>query len=315
VKALLQYRASPGFLMRLDAAATAAGVVAVAVDEADDAAFDAQVRDAHVLLHVLKPVTAAVMDAAPDLRLIQKIGVGVNTIDLEAARARGIAVANMPGTNSQAVAEMTLMLMLAVLRRATYFDGLTRTGEGWRPDLGLLDGVGEIAGRTVGFFGYGAAPTRLAQALHALGAEIVYHARSPKNDPLARFVSFDELLERADILSLHAPATEHTRGLFDAAAFSRLKPGAILINTARGELVDEDALLAALTTGHLGGAGLDVFAQEPLAAGHPLFHLPNVVLAPHVAWLTPETLDRSLVVAMENCVRLRDGRELLHRVV
>lgn len=314
MKALLQYRASPGFLNRLAEAAKAAGIVAVAVDEQDEAGFAREAADADVLLHVLKPVTATAMAAAPKLRLIQKIGVGVNTIDLAAAKARGIAVANMPGTNSQAVAEMTLMLMLATLRRTTYFDPLTRRGEGWRPDLSMLDGVGEIAGRTVGFFGYGAVPSRLTPALQALGAQVVYHARSPKADALARHVDFEELLAVSDILSLNAPATEQTRGLFDTAAFSKLKPGAVLVNTARGELVDEVALVAALKSGRLGGAGLDVFAQEPLPADHPLLALPNVVLAPHVAWLTPETLDRSLSVAIENCLRLQDGRPLLHQV-
>jgi phosphoglycerate dehydrogenase-like enzyme len=178
----------------------------------------------------------------------------------------------------------------------------------------MLDGVGEVSGRTVGFFGYGAVPSRLTPALQALGAQVVYHARSPKPETAARHVGFDELLAVSDILSLNAPATAETRGLFDTAAFSKLKPGAVLVNTARGELVDEVALVAALKSGRLGGAGLDVFAQEPLPTDHPLLALPNVVLAPHVAWLTPETLDRSLSVAIENCLRLQDGRPLLNQV-
>jgi phosphoglycerate dehydrogenase-like enzyme len=315
VKALLQYRASPGFLGRLDAAAKAAGIDVAAVDETDEAAFAREAADCDVLLHVLKPVTAAAMDAAPRLRLIQKLGVGVNTIDLDAARARAIAVANMPGVNSQAVAEMTLMLILATLRRAAYFDALTRRGEGWRPDLAMLDGVGEIAGRTIGFFGYGAVPSRLTPALRALGADVIYHARAAKPEGAGRYVGFDELLASADILSLHTPATPETRGRFDAATLAALKPGAILINTARGELVDEPALVAALQSGQLSAAGLDVFAQEPVSPANPLLAMPHVVLAPHVAWLTPETLDRSLAVAFENCARLRDGRSLLNHVV
>jgi phosphoglycerate dehydrogenase-like enzyme len=314
VKAILQYRASPGFRLHLEAAAAAAGVTAVVVDEQDEAAFVSEAADAEVLLHVLKPVTAAMMDRAPHLRLIQKIGVGVNTIDLEAAAARGVAVANMPGTNSQAVAEMTLLLMLGALRRAAYFDGLTRAGEGWRPDLTALDGVGEIAGRTVGFLGYGSIPSRLTPALKALGADVVYHARRARPDATARYVDFDQLLAISDILSLHLPATPDTRGLIDGPALARLPPGAILINTARGELVDQAALVAALQSGRLRAAGLDVFAREPLPIEDPLLQLPNVLLAPHLAWLTPETLERSLVVAIENCERIRDGRPLLHRV-
>jgi phosphoglycerate dehydrogenase-like enzyme len=315
VKALLHYRASLGLRRRFEEAASLAGISAVVVDEQDEAAFLREARHADVLLHVLQPVTAAMMDAAPRLRLIQKIGVGVNTIDLAAAKARSVAVANMPGTNSQAVAEMTLLLMLGALRRAAYFDALTRRGEGWRPDLEVLDGVGEIAGRTVGFLGFGAVPSRLTPALKALGAYVLYHARRERPHAPARFVSFDDLLANADILSLHVPATSQTRGLIGAAALARLKPGAVLVNTARGELVDEPALVQALRSGHLRAAGLDVFAREPMGADDPLFGLPNVVLSPHLAWLTPETLDRSFAVAIENCRRIQDGRPLLNEIV
>lgn len=315
MKALLHYRASPDFAAQLARAAEASGVRAVAVEEADDAGLGREIADADVLLHVLKPVTAAMLDRAPRLRLVQKLGVGVNTIDLEAARARGVAVANMPGVNSQAVAEMTLALMLATLRRLSYLDPLVRRGEGWRPDLSLIDGVGEIAGRTVGLVGYGGVPARLAPVLRAMGADILYTARTPKPGAVGRACGLADLLAASDIVSLHAPATEETRGMIDAAAIARMKPGAILINTARGELVDQEALVAALRSGRLGGAGLDVFAAEPLDPSDPLLSLPNVVLAPHMAWLTPETLARSLDVAMDNCRRLRDGAPLVHQVV
>jgi phosphoglycerate dehydrogenase-like enzyme len=315
VKAVLQYRASPGFHAQLARYAAEAGIEAVAVDELDDDAFRDQIAGAEVLLHVLKPVTAAMMDQAPHLKLIQKLGVGVNTIDLEAARVRGIAVSNMPGVNSQAVAEMTLALMLAVLRRTTYFDPLVRAGDGWRPDLEVLDQTGEIAGRTVGFLGYGGSVSRVAPAVKALGAEVIYAARSPKPEAAGRFCAVEEVVEQADILSLHIPLNDDTRGIIDGLALWRMKRGSILINTARGELVDQTALCEALTVGQLRGAGLDVFAQEPVDPGEPLFSLPNVVLAPHVAWLTPETLSRSLAAAMENCRRLGAGEPLNNRVI
>jgi phosphoglycerate dehydrogenase-like enzyme len=316
MKALLHYRASPGFVAQLARAADSSGVRAAIVDEADEAGLLREIADADVLLHVLKPVTAAMRDAAPRLRLVQKLGVGVNTIDLDAARARGVAVANMPGTNSQAVAEMTLALMLATLRRLSYLDPLVRRGDGWRPDLPLLDGVGEIAGRTVGFVGYGAVPTRLAPVLEAMGAEILYISRAEKPAALGRSCgSLQALLSGSDIVSLHVPATDQTRRMIDAAALAAMKPGAILINTARGELVDQAALVEALRSGRLAGAGLDVFASEPIDPADPLLSLPNVVLAPHMAWLTPETLARSLDVAMDNCRRLRDGAPLVHQVV
>jgi phosphoglycerate dehydrogenase-like enzyme len=315
VKAVLHYRASVGFQAALERYARASKIDAVVVDEDDDAGFAREIADADVLLHVLKPVTAAVMAQAPGLKLVQKLGVGLNTIDLEAARAAGVAVANMPGVNSQAVAEMTLALMLAVLRRLSYLDPLTRAGQGWSPDPALIDGAGEICGRTVGFVGYGSAPSRLGAALEALGAKVIYTARSAKPQLPGRAVGLETLFAEADIVSLHVPLTEETQGMIGRGALAAMRPGAILINTARGGLVDEAALVEALTSGHLRGAGLDVFGQEPVDLANPLLALPNVVVAPHMAWLTPETLDRSLAAGFDNCRRLMAGQPLLNQVV
>ncbi|MFM5953207.1 MAG: 2-hydroxyacid dehydrogenase [Novosphingobium sp.] len=312
MKAVLQYRASPGFAAIIE---QSPGTISVAIVDEDDAAgFAREIADAAVLLHVLKPVTAQMMDAAPQLKLIQKIGVGVNTIDLDAASARGIAVCNMPGTNSQAVAELTLGLMLGALRQLAYLDPLTRSGNGWHPDPALVDRVGEIGGRTVGFLGYGAIPQLLAPALIALGAQVIYTARSPKPDLPGAAVPFNELLAHSDILSLHVPLTGATERIINAAALAAMKPGAVLVNTARGGLVDAAALHAALANGHLAGAGLDVFDAEPAPADNPLFALPNVLVTPHVAWITQETLHRSMVVAFENARRIAQGTDLLHRV-
>lgn len=314
MKAVLHYRASPGFQRRVAEAADAMGLRAVTVDETDEEGFGREIADAEVLLHVLQPATAARIAAAPRLRLIQKIGVGVNTIDLDAAKARGIQVANMPGANSQAVAELTLALMLAALRRLPYLDPLTRSGGGWAPDLAAIDQIGELAGRTVGFVGFGAVPSRLAPALAALGAQVIYAARGPRDCAVATPCSLQEVMETADIVSLHVPLTEETRLLVDARALARMKPGAVLINTARGELVDQVALVEALRTGRLRAAGLDVFDREPVDPSDPLLALPNVVLTPHVGWLTQETLERSLALAFENCRRLQRDEPLLHRV-
>lgn len=281
----------------------------------DRAGLARELADAEVLLHVLEPVTAATLDAAPLLRLVQKIGVGVNTIDLEAARSRGVAVANMPGTNSQAVAEMTLTLMLAVARLLPSMDAAVRTGRGWTQPPDAFDGAFELSGKTVGLVGFGGIPQRLAPVLHALGAVVIAHTRSRFASAHADWVPLPELLARADIVSLHLPLTEQTRHLVNEASLARMKPGAVLVNTARGALVDEAALVRALQSGRLRAAGLDVFADEPVPTDSPLLRLPNVVLAPHVAWLTPETLERSFSVVAENCARLRDGRALLHEVV
>jgi phosphoglycerate dehydrogenase-like enzyme len=256
-----------------------------------------------------------VIDAAPRLRLIQKIGVGVNTIDLDAARRRSIAVCNMPGTNTQAVAEMTLLLMLATLRRLARLDDLTRVGKGWEFEPELPDDLGELSGRTVGLVGFGAVARRLVPMLEAIGAKVVYTSRRPAPDARVTFLRFQELLPVADVLSLHLPLTTETTGMIDAAALAAMKRGSVLINTARGPLVDEAALCEALTSGHLRGAGLDVFSREPVGAEDAVLRLPNVVVTPHLAWLTTETLERSLRVIIENCRRLRTGEELLHRVV
>lgn len=262
--------------------------------------------------HLLEPLTAEIIATAPPLRLIQKIGVGVNTIDLEAARRGGVAVCNMPGTNTQAVAEMTLLLMLSALRRANRLDAAARVG--WRLPPAFQDHAGEVCGRTVGLVGYGAVPDRLAPMLRAMGARVLYASRSPKPDAVGERVTLDALLAASDIVSLHVPLAPDTGQLIDAGAIARMKRGAILVNTARGALVDEAALSAALRSGRLGAAGLDVLETEPPTAGNPLFDLDNVVCSPHVAWLTRETLERSLAVAVENCRRLEAGEDLLHRI-
>jgi phosphoglycerate dehydrogenase-like enzyme len=281
--------------------------------EDDDTAFTAAMADADVLWHVLKPCTEEVIAAAPRLRLIQKIGVGLNTIDLAAAQARGIPVCNLPGTNTRAVAEMTLLLMLAALRRLRQLDAGPRRGA-FQLDPAIQDHLGELAGRTVGLVGYGAVPRLLVPILSAMGCRLLYTARTAKSDALGEPRTLGVLLEEADIVSLHVPLTAETERLIDAAAIARMKPAAVLINTARGGLVDQAALTAALASGRLGAAGLDVFVHEPLDPADPLLALDNVVVTPHVAWLTTGTYARSFSIAAENCRRLADGRDLLHRV-
>ncbi len=314
IKALLHYRASQGFRARLFEQKSE-WLDVVVVDEDDAGTFRREMADTDVLLHVLKPVNAEDIAVAPRLRLIQKIGVGVNTIDLEAAKKSGVAVANMPGTNSQAVAELTLMLMLAAGRRAVQLDRQTRAGAGWKSEPELFDRVSEIHGKTVGLIGYGAVPRLLAPVLVALGAKVLYVATNPKADAAGEWRELTDLVAQSDIVSLHVPETPETAGMINADLISRFRSGAILINTARGGLVDEPALCDALCSGRVSAAGLDVFALEPVDQDNPLLALDNVVVTPHVAWLTPETLDRSLVIAIENCRRLRDGEEFLNRVI
>lgn len=315
LRVLFQYQATP----RLRAAL--AGLRGQGLDVAPDIGLAdclthrrELLAGAEVFWHVLEPVTAEAMAAMPKLRLIQKVGVGVNTIDLAFARERGIAVCNMPGTNTRAVAEMTLALMLAGLRRLPLLDAAMRQGRGWEVAQADLDSYGEIAGRTVGLVGYGAVPRLLAPILAAMEARVLYWNRTAKPDAVGEPVGLDDLLAASDIVSLHLPLVPGTERLLDAGRLARMKPGALLVNTARGGLVDEPALIELLRKGHLGGAVLDVFAQEPVPADHPLLGLSNVVMAPHVAWHTPETIARSLAVAVENSRRLLTGVPLLHQV-
>ena len=305
------YPAGPGLKRRLVALGNQGLSVSIC-EPADRDRFRKLLPGAEAIWHLLDPLTAEIIASAPRLRLIQKIGVGVNTIDLEAARRGGVAVCNMPGTNTQAVAEMTLLLMLSALRRTNRLDAAARTG--WHLPPAFQDHAGEVCGRTVGLVGYGAVPHRLAPMLRALGARVLYASRSPKPDAVGERVTLDALLATSDIVSLHVPLAPDTGRLIDAGAIARMKRGAVLVNTARGALVDEAALLEALRSGRLGAAGMDVFETEPATAGNPLFDLDNVVCSPHVAWLTRETLERSLAVAVENCRRIEAGKELLHRV-
>lgn len=313
MQVIWNYAAGPRLARRF-AELEASGLTVAVCPESDDAELFRRLAEADVLWHCLRPVDARLLDAAPRLALVQKIGVGVNTIDLETARARGIAVCNMPGTNSRAVAEQTLALMLAVLRQVPRFDADVRAGRGWSWDPARQDTLSELGGRTVGLVGFGAVPRLLAPVLGALGARVLYTARHRKDTGDAEYRSLDDLLRESDIVSLHVPLTGETHKLLNGARLSAMKPGAVLVNTARGGLVDDAALLDALRAGHLSGAGLDVFGDEPLPADHPLLGRDDVVASPHVAWLTGETLARSLEVAVENCRRLAAGEALLYRV-
>lgn len=310
VNVLLHYNAGPRLQAVLDAESVE-GARVTWTPEGDDEAWFRAMATTETLLHVLEPVTAAAMDAAPNLRLIQKLGVGVNTIDLEAARQRGIAVANLPGSNAIAVAEHTLGLLLAVLRRVPSFDREVRAGAGWPLAADIPDGLGEVAGRVVGLVGYGAIAQRFGTYVAAMGATVLHHRRTDAPDS----VPLDEMLAVADVVSVHLPLTDETRNLLDARKLGLMRPGAILLNTGRGGVVDEAALAERLRSGHLAGAGIDVFEQEPIdVTTSPLVGLSNVVLSPHVAWLTADTLARSIRLGVANARLVARGHEPEHRV-
>ena len=276
------------------------------------ATFYRELPEADVIWHVLRPLSGADLSRATRLRLVHKFGAGVNTIDVETATKHGIAVANMPGANAPSVAEGTVLLMLATLRRLPALDRATREGRGWPSDPQLGETVRDIGACTVGLVGYGNVAKHVARIVAAMGATVLH--TSTRDDGLPGWRPLSELLAGCDIVSLHLPLTHSTHGLLGEAALARMKPAAVLVNTSRGAIVDEDALVAALRDGRLAAAGLDVFAAEPVLPDNPLLGLDNVVLTPHVTWYTVDTMRRYLVEAVTNCRRLRDGQQLAHVV-
>ena len=280
--------------------------------EDEDEVFYAELPEAEVIWHVLRPLSGDDLRRGARLRLVHKLGAGVNTIDVAAATQRGIAVANMPGANAPSVAEGTLLLMLAALRRLPQLDRAVRQGRGWPANPGLGETVRDIGGCTVGLVGYGNIAKRVSAIVGAMGATVLH--TSTRDDARAGWRPLPALLAASDIVSLHLPLTEKTAGMLDRAALARMKPDAVLVNTSRGGVVDEDALVDALRSGGLAAAGLDVFAVEPIPADNPLLGLDNVVLSPHVTWYTVDTMRRYLEHAVDNCRRIRDGRELANVV-
>jgi phosphoglycerate dehydrogenase-like enzyme len=280
--------------------------------EEDDTSFYRELPEAEVIWHVLRPLSGADLQRGPGLRLVHKLGAGVNTIDVQAATELGIAVANMPGANAQSVAEGTVLLMLAALRRLTSLDRDIRQGRGWPSDPQLGETVRDIGSCTVRLVGYGNIAKRVGDIVTAMGATVLH--TSTRDDGRPDWRRLPELLAASDIVSLHLPLTTETHHLLGADALASMKPTAVLVNTSRGAVVDEEALVAALRDGRLSAAGLDVFEVEPVAPDNPLLGLDNVVLTPHVTWYTADTMRRYLTEAVANCRRLREGQPLAHVV-
>ncbi len=243
------------------------------------------------------PVGAAAMDASPGLRIVARHGVGVDDVDLAAAGARGIVVTRAPGSNTPAVAEHTLAMILALTKQLRPLGALLAQG-GWREGA---PAVRDLAGMRLGLVGFGAIGQAVARLATAFGMIVDSH------DPASAGASLAELLPRSDVLSLHCPYTPQTHHIIDAAALAALPKGAFLVNTARGGLVDEAALAAALDAGHLAGAALDVFEGEPPPASHPLRAHPLAIVTPHVAGTTPRSMVAMGVMAAECIVAVLTG--------
>jgi len=244
--------------------------------------------------------TERVFSASPGLRLLSLWGTGTDHVDLAAAARHGVTVTNTPGVSAVSIAEHALALLLAVARQLPRMDAAVRAGE-WPRGQFL-----ELRGKTCGIIGLGAIGREFARLAAALGMHVVAWTMHPK--PGFVQTPLDELYRASDVISVHLRLSDQTRGFIGAREFVLMKLNAILLNTARGAIVDEPALLEALSTRRIAGAGLDVFAAEPLPPGHPLTALPNVVLTPHCAGITPEALHAGLRMAVENIWAFLEGR-------
>jgi len=258
-------------------------------------------------------IPAAVLQASTRLKVISRYGVGVDRIDLEEARRLGIAVTNTPGANSSSVADLTVGLLLSLARQIPQAVQAVRAGSWPR-----INGI-SLEGKTVGLLGFGSIGQLVARRLQGFDADVlVCDPRLTDGEtapPGIEACSREELLSRADFVSLHLPANEETRGLVDSTFLAQMKPGAYLINTARGELIDEKALLAALDSGQLSGAGVDVFTTEPPDPANPLLHHPAVLATPHMAAHADGATDAMGRAALDDCLAVLRGEEPLHRVI
>jgi D-3-phosphoglycerate dehydrogenase len=288
----------------------AAGLGIEAIDEHDPAAILAAMPEAVGIIVRTARITPAMVDAAPQLRIVSRHGVGWDNVPIERLTARRIPLALSATANKIAVAEQALFMMLELAKLGREHDRAVRDG-GWaiRDRFAAI----ELHDKTLLVLGFGRVGREVAARARAFGMRILVH--DPYIDPArlaaegcAAARSLDAGLAEADIVTLHLPLTGGTRHLIDAAALARLKPQAILINTARGGLVDEAALAAALRDGRLRGAGIDVFEQEPPPADHPLLQLPNALLSPHSAGVSREAAVRMAVESAENVVAALDGR-------
>jgi len=277
-------------------------------------------RGADGLISVLEdPITERVLAACPELRVVAQYAVGVDNIDLEAAKAHGITVTHTPGVLTDATADFTWALLLAAARHVRAADQFVRDGRFERWETTLLLGM-ELADKTIGIVGLGRIGQAVARRALGFGMDVVYHNRHRANPTVerqasARYVSLDELLSTSDVVSLHCPLNDDSHHLIDADALRRMKPTALLVNTARGAVVDEQALVEALDAGELAGAGLDVFEAEPDV--HPeLLDQDRVVLAPHLGSATKRARTRMVQMVVDALEAALDGTESIpYRVV
>lgn len=264
-------------------------------------------KDADILMIANMPLSGEVILACKNLKFIDVAFTGVDHVDLDAAKEMGVKVSNAAGYSTQAVAEIALCMMLSLLRNIPQVEQRCRQGQ-------TKDGlVGcELRGKTVGIVGAGAIGCRTAELCHAFGCKVLGYKRhvTGKEPSFIEFVSLDELLQQSDIVSLHCPINEESKHLINAQSIAKMKQGAYLINTARGPVVDSQALADALNSGYLAGAGIDVFEKEPpLSTDHPLLHSKNTIVTPHVAFASAESMIARAQIVFDNIQSYLDGNQ------
>lgn len=296
-----------GLHPRATAALERAGELRIA-SALDPATLAREGGEADIVI-VRAPLPAALFERAPRLRAAIRHGAGLDMIPVEAATAAGVLVANVPAVNARSVAEHVFFTALALLRRFRPMDRDLRRN-GWLAGREHAELTGELAGRTVGVIGFGSVGQAVARiALHGFDLPVIANSRNARSlPPDIRFVSVDELVAEADVVVLSCPLTPETTGLIDRRRIGLMKQDAILINVARGAVVDEEALVDALAAGRIGGAAIDVFRTQPLPPEHPFFAFDNVIVTPHMAGITRQSMMRMGVGASEEAIRVLDGR-------
>ncbi len=269
-----------------------------------------------LLCLLLNRIDATLLADCPDLRFVSSMSVGVDHVDVGALSARGIPLGNTPGVLVDTTADLNMALMLAAARRIPEADQYVRKGQWsaqqpWHP---LLFAGKDVSGATLGIVGLGEIGQAVARRAAGFGMRIIAWTRSARVVDGVEAVSLNELLAQADFVSINVALTEATRNLIDAAAIARMKPGAVLVNTARGGIVDEVALAGALQSGALYAAGIDVFASEPVPLDNPLLALPNVVVAPHIGSASVQTRSRMAALAVDNMLAALQGQPMPHCV-
>jgi phosphoglycerate dehydrogenase-like enzyme len=291
----------------------------ITLDNDDDQERLEKISDAQVAIVAATPLTRPIIEAAGMLELVHHQGVGFqDTVDIESLKEKGVPLALTPEGTTTPVAEITIMLILAVFRRLTFADPELRKGH-WH--INSLRPVSRnLKGRNIGYIGMGRIGQATAALAHAFGATGIYYdivdtlGEEKASELNLRLGTFDEVIEQSDVVTLHIPSSPEVHHMINADVISRMKPGCVLINTARGMLVDEKALYEGLQSGHLGGAGLDVYETEPPTTDNPILGLPNVAVTPHIAGGTRDAFQTKMTAIFENITRFYNFEELKNQV-